>query len=226
MKKNLYFLFSMFFLAILACQKQDAYLDKVDPADGRTGPIINLNGADTVILTLGDSYTDAGATAIDADGNNATVHSRTNLNLSLAGIYWVQYFATDQYGVQTVKKRIIIIKITASVIMGNWNVDHNCKTSLLVNLLKDPADLTLGFGNTFVLNHDGREVTGSIDGDRNITIYPSIINIGFVPVVQSYQFTGSGTVSADGNEMVIAYQWEGLSGLAANGDCIATYSRN
>ncbi len=63
-------------------------------------PVITLLGSITVILTAGDAYIDAGATALDETDGDITSHIVvTNpLNTSVAGTYLIRYNVTDAAG--------------------------------------------------------------------------------------------------------------------------------
>ena len=70
-----------------------------DPADV-TPPVITLTGNATINLTVGDSYTDAGATALDdVDGDiTASITTVNSVNMAVAGIYTVTYNVNDLSG--------------------------------------------------------------------------------------------------------------------------------
>jgi hypothetical protein len=60
-------------------------------------PVITLNGASTVHLTVGNSYTDAGATATDSFGGDITANIIVinPVNTSVAGTYHITYNVAD-----------------------------------------------------------------------------------------------------------------------------------
>ena len=61
-------------------------------------PVITLNGSNPVNLTVGDSYTDAGATATDDVDGTDTVTSSGTVDTTTAGTYTITYSATDAAG--------------------------------------------------------------------------------------------------------------------------------
>jgi hypothetical protein len=71
----------------------------VNVSDG-TAPIITLNGASTTNLTVGDTYTEQGATATDnVDGNlTSSIITTGTVNTNLAGTYTVNYNVSDAAG--------------------------------------------------------------------------------------------------------------------------------
>ena len=202
------------------CKRKDFYEPEVDRSIGRNSPSITLNGANSIDIVLGNTFNDPGATAVDADGNPLTIQTQTNINHNLTGSYYVNYTATDSYGVQSVVSRTVSIIVDATTWAGNWSVNHNCRTNTLLNLLKDPAVSTF-FSNYITFDHDGRITNGTIVG-QDITMTPSSITL---LVTSIYQFTGTGRMSDDGNTIVIDYTYTGVGGAAGNGNCTATYTR-
>lgn len=64
-----------------------------------TDPVITLLGNNPESIVEGTTYTDAGATAVDANGTQITVTSDTSLvNNNVPGAYTVSYTATDAIG--------------------------------------------------------------------------------------------------------------------------------
>ncbi|MDO1502255.1 DUF5011 domain-containing protein [Winogradskyella maritima] len=65
-----------------------------------TAPVITLNGVATVNLTVGDTFTDAGATATDnIDGNlTASIVVAGSVNTNVAGTYTLTYNVSDVAG--------------------------------------------------------------------------------------------------------------------------------
>ena len=64
-------------------------------------PVISLVGAATVTLTVGDTYVEEGATAVDAQDGDLTLQILTdssNVNTGVAGTYTVTYNVTDGAG--------------------------------------------------------------------------------------------------------------------------------
>ncbi|MGH1486824.1 MAG: immunoglobulin-like domain-containing protein, partial [Cellvibrionaceae bacterium] len=76
-----------------------------------TPPVITLNGAASITLTEGDSYTDAGATAIDARDGAVAVSSSGSVNTNAAGTYIITYTATDAAGNTATATRTVIVNL-------------------------------------------------------------------------------------------------------------------
>lgn len=68
------------------------------PNADTTAPVITLNGASSLILRLGDEYTEAGATASDNVDGTVDVKISGVVNSSVVGQYTISYSATDKAG--------------------------------------------------------------------------------------------------------------------------------
>jgi uncharacterized repeat protein (TIGR02543 family) len=98
-----------------------------------TPPVISLLGSSTINLTVGDTYTDAGATASDdVDGNltssittSGLVYSVSDsasntVNSSTAGTYTISYSVSDAAGnTATVVQRTVIVSVASSISFVN-----------------------------------------------------------------------------------------------------------
>ncbi|MDN3649472.1 PHB depolymerase family esterase [Reinekea marina] len=58
-------------------------------------PIITMNGANPMLIALGNSFNDPGATAYDAEDGSLVVQSSCNVNTAIVGDYYCSYSATD-----------------------------------------------------------------------------------------------------------------------------------
>lgn len=89
-------------------------------------PVINLIGMDTVRVEQGATYTDAGATAVDAIEGDITAKMvvTSDLDVSQPGIYFVKYEVTNASGLNAIPQmRYILVTIdqTAPVMTLNGN---------------------------------------------------------------------------------------------------------
>src|ERR1051325_5040246 len=108
MKNIQLFLIAALFLLVSSCKKsEDQYPSTVMKA---SYPIITLRGGPIVILNVGDTYVDSGATYIDTfyhDSGNTT--STTEVNTSEEGIFVVNYSAENRYGFVGTATRVVAV---------------------------------------------------------------------------------------------------------------------
>ena len=126
-------------------------------------PVITLNGASTIDLELGDTYTELGATATDnVDGNltSSIVVGGDVVNTSVVGSYQVTYNVSDAAG------------NAATEVIRTVNV--NADTTPPVITLIGGSTINLNIGETY--NELGATATDNFDGDisGNIVITGSV----------------------------------------------------
>ena len=81
-------------------------------------PVISINSGPLVLVELGDSYTDTGATAIDDVDGVVTVTSSGTVNTDVLGLYTITYTASDSSGnTATASKMVQVIDTTAPVLV-------------------------------------------------------------------------------------------------------------
>jgi len=104
-------------------------------------PVITLNGGD-VTLTVGETYTDAGATATDnKDGNiTADITVSSTVDTNTAGTYTVTYNVSDTAGnaAEAVKRTVTVKETFAIAQLGNL-VDANVS----IYKVEDNGSITL-----------------------------------------------------------------------------------
>ena len=127
-----------------------------------TPPVISLIGDATVTIMVGDTYTDAGATATDNIDGTITGNITTSgtVNTAIAGTYLITYTVTDSDG------NVAIPVIRTIVVIADL-------LSPSIVLIGD-ATITLMVGDTYT--DAGATATDDIDG----TITGSIITTGVV----------------------------------------------
>ena len=84
------------------------------PAD-TTAPLITLNGDNPLILTTGDTYTEAGATATDDVDGAVAVSVSGNVDTTTEGNYTVVYSATDSAGNGASVTRTVIVETSIAM---------------------------------------------------------------------------------------------------------------
>ncbi|MGC6421179.1 MAG: BspA family leucine-rich repeat surface protein, partial [Flavobacteriaceae bacterium] len=163
--------------------RDETYVEEEDPIDS-TPPSISITGSPTVIIQVGDSYTDAGATAsddIDGDLTDSITVSGT-VDTATAGTYYITYRVTDTAGNLATAQRRVIVSEAADIIPP------------VISLQGSPT-LTLIQGESFT--DPGATATDETDGDLTASITVS----GTVDVDTVGSYTITYTVSdAAGNE--------------------------
>lgn len=84
-------------------------------------PVINITGNKQVRVLIGNTYTDAGATAIDELDGNLTnkIITTSNVDTSKAGTYKVTYTVTNNLGKTTTNERTVVVYVPNPVIQIN-----------------------------------------------------------------------------------------------------------
>lgn len=105
-------------IMITSCKK-----DNDDETD-ITAPVITLNGSNPVTVTLGTSYTDAGATATDnVDGDiSASITTTSTVNMGTKGTYTVTYTVSDAAGNNATATRTVKVVNFADYLNGGYSV--------------------------------------------------------------------------------------------------------
>jgi len=88
-------------------------------------PIIKLNGASSITLYVGQTYTDLGASATDYLDKTANIITSGTVNTLVAGIYIITYTAIDSYNNQSSIQRtvnIILDNIIPSIQLNGLSV--------------------------------------------------------------------------------------------------------
>ncbi|MGC6423092.1 MAG: BspA family leucine-rich repeat surface protein, partial [Flavobacteriaceae bacterium] len=163
--------------------RDETYVEEEDPIDS-TPPSISITGSPTVIIQVGDTYTDAGATAtddIDGDLTDSITVSGT-VDTETEGTYYITYRVMDAAGNLATAQRRVIVSEAADIVPP-------------VISLQGSATLTLIQGESFT--DPGATATDETDGDLTASITVS----GTVDVDTVGSYTITYTVSdAAGNE--------------------------
>jgi hypothetical protein len=90
--------------------------------DDGIGPVITLNGASTINLTVGDTYTELSATTLDAIDGSGTATPSGTVDTTTAGTYTVTYNASDAAGnAATPVTRTVIVAAGAGSTFSGWS---------------------------------------------------------------------------------------------------------
>ncbi|WP_282166075.1 immunoglobulin-like domain-containing protein, partial [Cellulophaga baltica] len=118
-----------------------------------TAPVITRNGPASITLTVGDTYNDAGATALDnVDGDiTADIVIDNTVNKDVVGTYTVTYNVSDDAG------------NSATEVIRTVMVINAADTTAPVITRNGPASITLTVGDTY--NDAGATALDNVDGD-------------------------------------------------------------
>ena len=116
-----------------------------------TAPVITLTGSTVIELSVGDTFTDPGATATDdVDGDlTSSITSTATVDTSVAGFYAVLYSVTDAAG-------------NAASVYREINVRAVDTTAPVITLTGSTV-IELSVGDTFT--DPGATATDAVDGD-------------------------------------------------------------
>lgn len=98
-------------LFLFACVAFAAPAKADEPLPDTIAPVITVTGPISVNLTVGDSYTDAGATALDnVDGDiSANITVNNSVDTATAGTYTVSYNVSDMAGNAAIEKTRTVV---------------------------------------------------------------------------------------------------------------------
>ena len=213
---------------IIAIDGGDAYVDVVWHSYGFSvrciknttpvdivPPVITLTGGATVSILLNDTYSDAGATALDNVDGNLTVSSYGSVNTNIAGDYNITYRATDSEGnvasaVRTVSVLIAHNGTTYSTVTSPYTgriwLDRNLGASQVCTSYNDP--LCYGDYYQWGRNADGHQVSTSTTTTTQAT---DVYNVGHGNFITSTSAPYD-WASVDSNGSLRATNWSAGDG--------------
>jgi hypothetical protein len=198
------------------------YNEKAKKDDGSClyVPTISIIGAADTSISVGTTYNDPGATAVNKDGTSVNVTVDNQVDATTTGTYEITYTATNANGTATAKR-------TVNVVVGQdnwtvtWDVSSNCGTAF--PLAATPSVSAGSSANTLIIDNMFNLVGGTANATINgatITIPQQTVNITVGDVI----FSGIGTMNAQGNILTITYTYENTTPLiGGSGTCVATY---
>jgi hypothetical protein len=114
-----------------------------------TAPVVTVTGDNPVTVELGDSYTDAGATATDLSGD-VTVVTTGTVDTDTVGTYTLTYTSTDASGnAGTATRTVNVVDTTAPVFTSSatFSADEN-QTAIGTVTATDPASVSFSISGS------------------------------------------------------------------------------
>jgi hypothetical protein len=191
-------------------------------------PVITVVGANPVNVSVGSTYTDAGATAfVKNEGAVEVTTDLSQVNTSEAGEFTVTYSASNTHGTTTAT-RLVKVVLGQSTYMGNYTIENTCNAvdfphvaapQIVAGANSDQVLINNAFtaiGGTIVMNING----------ANVTVPGTSIPIEVLgQTVGTLDFSGTGTMNAAGTQIVMNYDWTRTGLIEGNGVCTITYNK-
>ena len=182
-----------------------------------TAPVITLLGNAVETVTLGDTYTDAGATAEDDEDGDITalIIVDNPVNTDSAGTYTITYSVSDAAGNPASTTRTVIVEIVRNSWVGQYDGDHNCPS---VGSFLTSETMTAGAAaDAIVINNfsgTNLNATATVSG-QTMTISTQTVG----PFVFS---NGTGNINNFGNHIDLTYTSDGYGVVET---CTAVYDK-
>ncbi len=230
--KNLILLSALFSIGLISCKKKGCtdptavnYSSEAQKDDETCNykPTITLTGAATMNVTLGTTYTDPGATAINKDGTVVTVTTDlSQVNTASVGSFTVTYTATNTHGTST-KTRTVNVVISQQNWLGSPTQTNTCNATQFP-LSGSPA-VAAGASNTSITISNmftlvGGSINGTVDG-VTLTIPQQTVGITLGDIILS----GIGTMNSNGTVFTVTYTYSNTTPVVGgSGTCTVTYT--
>ena len=141
-----------------------------------TPPVITLNGSASISITQGESYTDAGATAVDNEDGTVNVKTTGSVDTSKPAVYTITYTATDSAGnTSTTTRKVTVVQV----------IDTQAPTITL----NGSESISVSQGESY---HDlGATAVDNIDGSVNVSLTGSVNTAVLGEYILTYTATDS-----------------------------------
>ena len=208
------------------CLDQDAvnYNSEAKKDDGtcKYTPAITVNGNNPENINVGDTYTDAGATATNKDGSTVTVNTSSQVDATTKGTYTVTYTATNENGTATAT-RTVNVNIGQDNWLVTWAVSSDCGNAF--PLTTDPTITAGSTANELIIdnmfNLIGGTANATVNGN-NISIPTQLIDV----TLGQLTFSGVGSINNQANLITITYTYDNtIPIIGGSGTCVATYTK-
>ena len=230
--KNLLLLVAVATIGLTSCKKkgctdpQAANYNSEAQKDDETctyTPTIAITGATSMDVTLGTTYTDAGATATNNDGSSVTVTTDlSQVNTAAVGSFTVTYTATNEHGTATATRTVNVV-ISQDNWLGSPTLTDDCNAALFP--VNGSPTITAGVSTSDIIidpmfNLAGGTANATVNG-TDITIPQQTINITVGDII----FSGAGSMNVNGTQFTVVYNYENTTPLVGGtGTCTVTYT--
>ena len=230
--KHFILLTALLSVGLISCKKKGCtdptavnYSSEAKKDDGTCNyvPTILITGPATMTVSVGDTYTDAGATATNKDGSVVTVTTDiTQVNTVSVGTFTVTYTATNTYGTATATRTVNVV-ISQNNWLGSPTVTNTCNAALFP-LTNNPTVAAGGSSTSLVISNMFNLVGGTVNATINgqtITIPQQTVGITVGDIILS----GTGTMNVNGTSFTVNYTFENTTPfVGGTGNCTATYA--
>lgn len=199
--------------------------------DDTTAPVITLIGSNASLF-IGQTYTDAGATAEDEqDGNLTSSITVTNgVNAGRRGSYTVHYSVTDAAGNEGTADRTVTVTNEADALAGSWTNIKDSLWSGFVSTYSDNITASDTVNNLIKVTKFGNYQNGIVwinvlNSVTNVSVPVQNVTCGSPSALRTFQTLTNGTiVNTPAQQIQFDYQ-EIVSSTSTSTMARATYKR-
>lgn len=191
-------------------------------------PVITIVGSNPATVSVGATYSDAGATAfVKNEGSVDVTTDLSQVNTTQEGTFNVIYSASNTQGTTTAI-RVVNVVLGQSSYMGTYNSTNDCDPFGFPHI--ENPQVEAGSNTNQVVINDAFTVIGgtivmNISGS-NVTVPASSIPIiVFGVTIGTLDFSGTGTMNATGTQMSVSYDWTRTGELEDQGVCTVIYNK-
>ena len=155
-------------------------LDVDETVPDVTPPVITITGPNPASVTVGTSYSDAGATATDdKDGSRPVSIVRNTIDTSVVGEYEIIYHASDTSGNEANATRVVQVVASANTPpTANAGADQTVEVGEVVNLVGSNSTDTDGYIVDYNWTESGSTIYDQADGEvTNLSVGEHIITL-------------------------------------------------